>query len=195
MNLKSIFALLLLIGIFAACKDKEEPVAKEVETEDYYEFIKYNFSEYGLDINMMLPDETANIGASTKPEVKHDLDGFKWEIQIGPNFGFIIDDFGEEKEKVGEKMANLKNVHFMDVKYLVKEKDFIIYETKLKISGEESSPITNVKEHISYHVYAQKTIDGYTYVFRSREEGFPENIIEIMAKSFRSVKENVALKD
>ena len=195
MNLKSIFALFMLLVVFSACKGKEETVVKEVATENYYEFIKYNFSQYGLNINMMLPDETADIGASTKPEVKHDLDGFKWEIQIGPNFGFIIDDFGEEKEKVSEKIANLKNVHFMEVNYLVKEKDFIIYETKLKISGEESSPITNVKEHISYHVYAQKTIDGYTYVFRSREEGFPENIIGIMAKSFRSVKENVSVGD
>ncbi len=191
MNLKSIFSLFLLIGIFSACKSEEEPVIKEVEAENYYEFIKYDFSEYGLNINMMLPDETANIGASTKPDVKHDLDGFKWEIQIGPNFGFIIDDFGEEKEKVSEKMANLKSVHFMDVEYLIKEKDFIVYETKLKISGEEASPITQVKEHISYHVYAQKTIDGYTYVFRSREEGVAKNIVEIMAKSFRSVKENV----
>ena len=78
----------------------------------------------------------------------------------------------------------------MDVEYLVKEKDFIIYQTKLEISGEKSSPITNLKEHISYHVYAQKTIDGYTYVFRSKEEGYPKNIIEIMAKSFRSIKEN-----
>lgn len=191
MNLKSIFALFLLIGIFSACKSKEEPVVKEVEMEDYYEFMKYSFAEYGLNINMMLPDETANIGASTKPEVKHELDGFKWEIEIGPNFEFIVDDFGEEKEKVSEKMANLKNVHFMEVNYLLKEKDFIIYETKLKIAGEKKSPITSLKEHISYHVYAQKTINGYTYVFRSREEGFPKNIIEIMAKSFRSVKENV----
>ena len=190
MKPKSIIILSLLLLVFSACKEKEEPIAKEVETEDYYEFIKYNFSEYGLDINIMLPDETANIGASTKPEVKHDLDGFKWEIQIGPNFGFIIDDFGEEKEKVSEKMANLKNVHFMDVEYLINEKDFIVYETKLKIAGEKSSPITTMKEHISYHVYAQKTIDGYTYVFRSREEGFPKNIIEIMAKSFHSIKEN-----
>ena len=110
---KSIIVLSLLMFVFSACKEKEEPVAKEVETEDYYEFIKYNFSEYGLDINMMLPDETANIGASTKPEVKHDLDGFKWEIHIGPNFGFIIDDFGEEKEKVSEKIANLKSVHHL----------------------------------------------------------------------------------
>lgn len=190
MNSKSIIILSLLLIVFYACKGKEEPVVKEVETEDYYEFIKYNFSDYGLNINMMLPDETANIGASTKPEVKHDLDGFKWEIEIGPNFEFIIDDFGEEKEKVSEKMANLKSMHFMEVNYLVNEKDFIFYETKLQVKGEESSPITNLKEHVSYHVYAQKTIDGYTYVFRSRQEGFPKNIIEIMAKSFRSIKEN-----
>jgi hypothetical protein len=190
MNPKSIIIISLLFLVFSACKSKEKPVVKVLETEDYYEFIKYNFAEYGLNINMMLPDETANIGASTKPQVKHDLDGFKWEIEIGPNFEFIIDDFGEEKEKVSEKMTNLKSVHFMEVNYLVNEKDFIVYETKLKIAGEKSSPITNMKEHVSYHVYAQKTIDGYTYVFRSREEGFPKNIIEIMAKSFRSIKEN-----
>lgn len=176
---------LLIFG----CKGNEEPVVKETTDDDLYEFREFNLGNYGLKATIMLPDETANIGASTKPEVKHNEDGFKWEIEVGPNFHLIIDDFGEEKDKVSEKKKSLLALDIFDTKFLVDEKDFIVYESTLKVDGEESSPITVAKPHVSYHVYGQKMIDGYTYVFRSREEGYPKNIIDLMAKSIKSVEE------
>lgn len=177
--------LLLIVG----CKGKEEPVVIENIDDDLYEFREFNLQNYGLKATIMLPDETANIGASTRPEVKHDEDGFKWEIEVGPNFHLIIDDFGEEKDKVGEKKKSLIALDIFETKFLVDEKDFIVYESTLKVEGEKSSPITVAKPHVAYHVYGQKMIDGYTYVFRSREEGYPRNIIDLMAKSIKSVKE------
>lgn len=180
-----VLTVLLVIG----CKSNEEPGSKETVEEDFYEFQKFSLKDYGLKATIMLPDETANIGASTRPEVKHDEDGFKWEIEVGPNFHLIIDDFGEEKEKVSEKKKSLIALDIFETKFLVDEKDFIVYESTLKVEGEKSSPITVAKPHVSYHVYGQKVIDGYTYVFRSREEGYPKNIIDFMAKSIRSVEE------
>lgn len=177
--------ILLMFG----CKGKEESVDTAAVEEDFYEFQKFSLKDYGLKASIMLPDETANIGASTRPEVEHDEEGFKWVIEVGPNFNLIIDDFGEERNKVADKKKSLMALDIFETKFLVDEKDFIVYESTLKVEGEKSSPITVAKPHVSYHVYGQKVIDGYTYVFRSREEGYPRNIIDLMAKSIRSVEE------
>jgi ribosomal protein L7/L12 len=175
--------------LFSACSGGDEKNNQIEIVEDFFEFQKFNLKDFGLNATIMLPDETANIGASTRPEVKHAEDGFKWEIEVGPNFHMIIDDFGEEKNKVADKKRKLKELDIFETKFLVDEKDFIIYESTLKVDGEKASPITDPKPHVSYHVYGQKVIDGYTYVFRSREEGYPKNIIDLMAKSIKSVQE------
>lgn len=177
--------VLLMFG----CKGNEKTVDQSAMEEDFYEFRKFNLRDYGLKATIMLPDETANIGASTRPEVIHGEEGFKWEIEVGPNFNLIIDDFGEERNKVSEKKKSLLALDIFETKFLVDEKDLIVYESTLKVEGEKSSPIIIAKPHVSYHVYGQKIIDGYTYVFRSREEGYPRNIIDLMAKSIRSVQE------
>ncbi len=175
--------------LFSACGGDDDGKNQTEVVEDFFEFQKFNLKDFGLNATIMLPDETANIGASTRPEVKHDEDGFKWEIEVGPNFHMIIDDFGEEKNKVADKKRKLKELDIFETKFLVDEKDFIIYESTLKVDGEKASPITDPKPHVSYHVYGQKVIDGYTYVFRSREEGYQKNIIDLMAKSIKSVQE------
>jgi hypothetical protein len=182
----------MLLGMcisITACDEKSNLPTKQSQEEDFFEFQSFNLKEYGLNATLMLPDETANIGASTLPEVFHDEDGFKWEIEVGPNFHLIIDDFGEEKNKVAEQKLKLKKLDIFDTRFLINEKDFIVYETTLRVDGEKDSPITVAKPHVSYHVYGQKVIDGYTYVFRSREEGYPKNIIDLMSKSIQSVQE------
>lgn len=194
-HIQSISKFIVVLGFasscvfFSACNTVNEDKNQTEVVEDFFEFQKFNLKDYGLNATIMLPDETANIGASTRPEVKHDEDGFKWEIEVGPNFHLIIDDFGEEKNKVADKKRKLKELDIFETKFLVDEKDFIIYESTLKVDGEKASPITDPKPHVSYHVYGQKVIDGYTYVFRSREEGYQKNIIDLMAKSIKSVQE------
>jgi ribosomal protein L7/L12 len=185
----AVISLACIGMLFSACSGGEEKNNQIEIVEDFFEFQKFNLKDFGLNATIMLPDETANIGASTRPEVKHAEDGFKWEIEVGPNFHMIIDDFGEEKNKVADKKRKLKELDIFETKFLVDEKDFIIYESTLKVDGEKASPITDPKPHVSYHVYGQKVIDGYTYVFRSREEGYPKNIIDLMAKSIKSVQE------
>jgi ribosomal protein L7/L12 len=185
----AVISLACIGMLFSACSGGDEKNNQIEIVEDFFEFQKFNLKDFGLNATIMLPDETANIGASTRPEVKHAEDGFKWEIEVGPNFHMIIDDFGEEKNKVADKKRKLKELDIFETKFLVDEKDFIIYESTLKVDGEKASPITDPKPHVSYHVYGQKVIDGYTYVFRSREEGYPKNIIDLMAKSIKSVQE------
>lgn len=110
--------VLLMFG----CKGKEESVDKTAVEEDFYEFQNFSLKDYGLKATIMLPDETANIGASMRPEVKHDEEGFKWEIEVGPNFNLIIDDFGEERNKVGDKKKSLQALDIFETKFLVDEK-------------------------------------------------------------------------
>lgn len=158
--------------------------------EDYYEFKGISLKEYGIPAMIMLPDETANIGASTKPEVIHADGDFIWDIQVGQNFELHIEDYGDYTDMVEYKKKELKEQEIFKIRYLVDEKDLIVYERTLIVKGsKKASPTVGVK-HASYHVYGQKIINGITYELRSRDEGYEKMIIELMAKSIKSFKPN-----
>ena len=78
---------------------------------------------------------------------------------------------------------------FYKIRYIIDEKDFILYEQTLMAKGKPEADDKVFKSHKSYHVYAQKVIDGVTYVFRSSDDGFIKSYIELMAKSIKSVKQ------
>ncbi len=160
----------------------------ELTEEDLDTFQGFNMKPYDIPIMIMLPDETANIGASTKPEVIHVEDDFKWEINVGPNFNMIIDDWGSDRKMVVDEKKKLSGLDFYDIKYLVDEPDFILYERTLKVDGKKGVAKSVGVEHKTYHVYGQKVINNITYVFRSRDEGYEKMIIDLMAKSIKSVK-------
>jgi hypothetical protein len=181
------FFLLAVLFIYA-CDSSTKSEDEVIDDEELYEFKGFSLKKYDLPATIMLPDETANIGASTTPEIIHLEDDFKWELLVGPNFHMIIDDWGDDREMVSSEKKRLSNLSFYQIKYVVDEPDFIMYERILKVDGEKSAPKTVGLEHKSYHVYGQKIIDGITYVFRSRDEGFEKMIIELMAKSIKSVK-------
>jgi hypothetical protein len=89
---------------------------------------------------------------------------------------------------VSSEKKRLAGLNFYKIKYLVDEKDFILYERELKVDGKKGASSSVGVEHKTYHVYGQKVIDGITYVFRSRDDGFEKIIIDLMAKSIKSVK-------
>ena len=155
---------------------------------DYYEFKGFSLKKFDIPAMIMLPDETANIGASTKPEISHAEDDFKWELRVGSNFHMIIDDWGDYKDMVKSRKKELAELDFYKINYLIDEKDFILYEQELMPKGGDKVSSSVGVAHKSYHVYSEKIIDGVTYVFRSRDEGFEKLIIELMAKSIKSVK-------
>lgn len=160
----------------------------ELTDEELYEFQGFSLKPYDIPVMIMLPDETANIGASTRPEVNHVEDDFKWELEVGPNFHMIIDDWGSDREMVSAEKKKLAGLNFYKIKYLVDEPDFILYEQELKVEGRKGVSSNVGVKHKTYHVYGQKVIDGITYVFRSRDDGYEKVIIDLMAKSIKSVK-------
>lgn len=158
--------------------------------EDYYTFKGINLKNNGINAMIMLPDETANIGASTKPEVIHSDGDFKWDIIVGPNFNLHIEDYGDYTDLVQNQKKILKENDVFVINYLIDEKDMILYEQKLVVKGSNKAAQSVGVEHKSYHVYGQKTIDGVTYELRSRDEGYEKVIIELMGKSIKSFKSN-----
>ena len=192
-----IFAFILFFGtasLVASCggKSTDDSVKEKEELTldgDYYEFKGISLKDYGIPAMIMLPDETANIGASTKPEIMHADGDFIWNILVGPNYELHIEDYGDYTDMVDSKKKELKEQDIFKIRYLVNEKDLIVYERTLVVKGsKKASPLVGVK-HASYHVYGQKIINGITYELRSRDEGYEKMIRELMAKSIKSFKQ------
>ncbi|NVK65816.1 MAG: hypothetical protein HWE22_14575 [Flavobacteriales bacterium] len=155
--------------------------------DDYYEFQDFILSDHGIPAVISLPDETANIGASTRPEVKHE-ESFKWEINVGPKFQLLIEDFGILDDLVKEKKKELADQKIFKIKYLVDEPELIVYERTLMVTGSKHAAPEVGIEHKSYHVYGQKTIDKIIYGLSTAQEGCEKHIVELMAKSIKSFK-------
>lgn len=181
-----LFALLFVL--FSCGGGKEQDNGEVVVDDDYYEFKGISLENQGINAMVMLPDETANIGASTKPEIIHTEGDFKWDIQVGPNFQLHIEDYGDYKDLIETKKKELKGYGHFNIKYIINDKDLILYEQTLKVRGSSKAAKTVGVEHKSYHVYAQKIINGVTYELKSRDEGYEKMIIELMAKSIKSFK-------
>jgi hypothetical protein len=191
MVIKQLFIFCCFLALFlSSCGTSSE--SKNVETnnlinvEDYYEFKGVSLEEYAISASIMLPDETANIGASTVVEVLHKDGDFLWDILVGPNFSLHIEDFGDRINMVENKRQELELENLFNVEYLVNEKDIIIYKKTLIVKGStKASPKVGV-EHKSYHVYGQKISRGITYELRSQDSGSSLEIINLMAKSIKS---------
>jgi hypothetical protein len=184
------------VFMFNSCSDTKEDPAKTGDIdlgEDFYESQVYDMEEHGIDAYISLPDETAEIGASTKPDVRHIPDDIYWEINVGPNFSMTIEDWASNKDLVKVEKKELAEKKFFKVKYLIDEKDLIVYERTLVVKGTDKASAEVGWEHKTYHAYGQKTIDGVTYALESKEEGFNKIIIELMAKSIRSFKPKTAI--
>lgn len=188
--MSNIFSLLLVLGLFfgvLACSEKQ---GEETTTAiDLYEFEGFNMSSYDIPMLIMLPDETANIGASTTPNVIH-IDGdFKWEINVGPNFTLVINDWGNRLTKVADEKKRLKDLKFFTIDYIKDEPNFIFYKKTLNAKAEKNKGVSVGTKHVSYHVYAQKQIEGINYVFESRADGYDKQISDLMVKSIQSITE------
>ncbi|MCO5260074.1 MAG: hypothetical protein M9916_08020 [Crocinitomicaceae bacterium] len=180
---------LALLFIYPSCNNnsKKEVVATD-NMEDYYEFQGFDLTPYDLNASIMLPDETANIGASTQPEVDHIESDFYWVINIGQNFHLYIEDYGDNSNLVKTQKQKLSNTQFYDVEYIVDEENLIIYKVKLKVRGNQKASAKVGVNHESFHVYAEQVVNGIHYELRSSDEGADEPIIKLMAKSIKSFK-------
>lgn len=194
-KITGVLAMAFGMFVFASCgDDKPDPDSQDVTIDDdYYEFQDFIMADYDIPAVISLPDETANIGASTRPEVKHE-ESFKWEINVGPKFQLLIEDFGILDDLVKEKKKELADQKIFKIKYLVDEPELIVYERTLLVTGSKyAAPEVGI-EHKSYHVYGQKTIDKIIYGLSTAQEGCEKHIVELMAKSIKSFKPFVPKK-
>lgn len=190
MNLKITLFLSLFTCLFFSCSEQneEKQKAQTFIDADYYEYKGLNFQKYMIHAMMMIPDETADIGSSTESEITHVDNDFRWDLKIGEKFIIHIEDFGNSKNLVASKKKELKEKDWFEIKYLVDDKDLIVYQKKLKVKGvNNASPKVGV-DHISYHVYAEKVIDGITYELRNSDEGNDKELTRWIAKSIKSFK-------
>jgi hypothetical protein len=177
-----------LAAIFLVFSCTEDSNQEELDPA-LFDFKPLNLATYDIPATILLPDETSNIGASTKTEVLHTEGDFKWEIAIGPNFKFRIDDWGDDKQILQAERDKIKNLEFYDVSYIKNSDDLLIYKRELKVSGHKKASKVGV-EHTTYHIFALKEINGIIYVFKNSDEGSPKKIVDLLEKSFQSIKSN-----
>ncbi|MCH2224616.1 MAG: hypothetical protein MK066_07585 [Crocinitomicaceae bacterium] len=176
---------------FLSCEDTPEINTEDIVVDDdYYEFQDFILTDYEIPALISLPDETANIGASTKPEVKHDESDIKWDINVGRNFQLLIEDYGDITDLIEVEKKELAEQKFFKVKYLIDEEDMILYERVLLPKGSNKASPTVGIEHKTYHVYAKKVVNNITYELQSGEDGYEKVIVELMAKSIKSFRPN-----
>lgn len=187
-HLQKLAVIFLMALLVFACKNEKSNDVSVSELEDYYEFQGFNLTPFDINATIMLPDETANIGASTQPDVEHIQSDFYWQINIGQNFHLYIEDYGDNTNLVKAHKEKLKNTSFYDVEYVLEEPELVIYKVKLKVRGNQNASKRVGINHEAYHVYAEKVVNGIHYELRSSDEGASKEIIELMAKSIRSFK-------
>ena len=123
-----IMGLVASVGFLTSCGD--DPVVDNdgdiVVDDDYYEFQDFSLDEHEIPAMISLPDETANIGASTKPEIVHIQSDIKWEVKVGPNFQLMIEDYADFTDLIEVKKKDYfeNNSHLMLTIYRL----FSLYE-------------------------------------------------------------------
>ena len=185
----SYIGLLLFYLFLQACSNEGATTIKErkinQESDKYYQFSKLTLSDFDFNASIFIPDETAGIGASFKPIISHDED-FKWTISAGPNFKLFIEDYGENSSLIDEFEAKITKSDFFDISIITKKNGIILYQRSIKKNT--LSDVSSKENHISFHLYAIKNINGIYYELKNKEEGNTKKVIELMEKSVESLK-------
>jgi hypothetical protein len=181
--------LLVLYLIINACSSENTTTIKErkinQESDKYYQFAKLTLSDFDFNASIFIPDETAGIGASFKPIISHEED-FKWTISAGPNFTLFIEDYGDYSSLMDEFEAKISKSDFFDISIISKKNGIILYQRSIKKNT--LSDASSKENHISFHLYAIKNINGIYYELKNKEEGNTKKVIELMEKSVESLK-------
>ena len=159
-----------------ACSPKNGDNIEKTDEQDYYQFQRIDLSSKDLNASIMIPDATAGIGASFKPQINHVPADYKWEILIGRNFNLLIEDFGDNAYRYPEVRKKILENKAFKVSIIDEENDQLLYKRILDNS---------------YHVYAVKKVDGIYYELKSREEGDSKKIAEFIYRSVKSFKKKV----
>jgi hypothetical protein len=179
-QLRCIFLLALILSLFSQCQDGND---HSQEKFDYFQFQKVDMRKFDIEASIMIPDATAGIGASFKPNVDYDEGGYKWTISVGRNFQLFIEDYGDNLYRFEEFKKDLlkdnKKTNYFQFTMLKEEKDILTYCRK-----EKSAFIKEKK--LTYHIYAVKKIHGIYYEIRNTERGDSKKVIDFMYHSIQS---------
>ena len=184
----NLFALFTFLIVLISCTEKKD--TNSSESINIFDFKPLNLEKHEIPATIYLPDETFNIGASTEVEVNHEEGDFKWEIAIGPNFKFKIDDWGDDKQILEAEKDKLKMLEFYKITFIKNTENKIIYKRELKVDGITNASKKVGTEHITYHIFEMKEINGIVYVLKNNDEGSSKKIVDLLDKSFETFKTN-----
>lgn len=172
-----------------ACSSEGATTIKErktnQESDKYYQFTKLTLSNFDFNAAIFIPDETAGIGASFKPTISHEED-FKWTITAGPNFTLFIEDYGDYSSLMNDFEAKISKSDFFDISIISKKNGVVLYQRSIKKNALGTA--SSQENHMSFHLYAIKNINGIYYELQNKEEGDTKKVIELMEKSVESLK-------
>jgi hypothetical protein len=183
-----IYYLFISLLTLTGCTNSEENNEEQTVDEALLDFNKFSLEEYEIPATILLPDQTSDIGAATKVEVKHTEGDFLWDLKIGQNFELIINDWGDDKEILNAEIKKLKELEFYNVKFLKKTPTTLIYERTLKVDGKKNASKKVGVIHKTYHLFMMKTINNVIYVFENGETGSTKEIVELQEKCINSVQ-------
>lgn len=177
MEIKVFF--LALFAFVLSCS--ESTIDSETKTTqiDYYQFREIRLDSLGIQASIMIPNETAGIGASFAPSIYHDAGGFKWNINVGRHFNVLIEDYGDYQYLMPEFIRRINTKDIFNIEIIEKTEDYIIYKRELKKAPNQIA---------SYHIYGVRYLNGVYYEFTNQEEGDSKKVIDFILKSFLSFK-------
>lgn len=151
---------------------------ENIGIEDMNEF---SLTPHNLKLSIMLPEVASSTGASIEPTVKHEEGDYLWFLDIGNHFHLVIEDYGKEQNKVADEKKRLDGLSkIFKIEYTIDEPGIIMYKRELhEDQGGKAS----------YHCYGETTVDGYTIVLRSSDDGSHKPVINDMVTTIKSAKE------
>ena len=171
------FFFFVTLFIVFSCSEKNIEKKKSQTQIDYYQFREVNLVSFGIPATLMIPNETAGIGASFEPKIYHDDGGFKWHINVGRHFNIHIEDYGDYQYLMPEFLRRINTKDIFNIEIIEKTNDYILYKRELKVSPSEV---------VTYHLYGVKYLNGVYYEFTNQEEGDSKKVIDFIVKSFLS---------
>ena len=172
-------SLLLGLSLIFSCTERSVEVNKDNVQIDYYQFRQMNLDSVGIPASIMIPNETAGIGASFAPKILYDEGGFKWHINVGRHFNVLIEDYGDYQYLMPEFLRKINTKDIFSIEIIEDSPDYILYKRELK-----SAP----NQQPTYHIYGVKYMNGVYYEFTNQEEGDSKKVIDFILKSFLSFK-------
>lgn len=150
---------------------------------DYVQYEPFDMTPYDLSVQLMLPNASSGIGTSMKPQVAYEPGGFKWKLQVGRNFGLLIEDYGDYAFRFAEfKRKLLKPNPFFEIEIVKQTKDLLIYRRKVK--GEFVA-----QNKSRFYIYSVRRLHENYYEIMNREQGDTKRVIDFMYHTIQSIKE------